>query len=74
MKRKTMAEKRGRVCDVCGQQGPSDGPIPWEWDCHRVFIGSGDEWARTKTVMSCSAKCRAKRGWVERKGVAHGRS
>lgn len=63
-----------RACAVCGTQGPAEGPLPWAWDQHMVVAKvdvDHDRKTITETmemVSSCSAKCRAERGWVERKG------
>jgi hypothetical protein len=60
-----------RACSVCGTPGPAEGPLPHAWDCHLVVVGvKGSGGAVTEMQMSCSAKCRAARGWRERKGVA----
>lgn len=59
-----------RVCAVCGAKRPKDGALPYSWDAHLEVTGvkpSGG--AVTTMFLSCSARCRAARGWIERKGV-----
>jgi hypothetical protein len=64
------------VCTCCGKGTPSDKPLPVTWDVHEV--ANADRWERflrssTRTVLTCSAECRAKVGLPERKrGVTHG--
>lgn len=61
-----------RQCAVCGAQAPTEGPLPHVWDCHLVVTGvraSGG--AETAMQMSCSAKCRAVKGWRERREVGN---
>lgn len=63
-----------RACDVCGARGPGTGPLPWSWDQHIVIARVAIDHDRktltemSEMVSSCSPECRAKRGWVERKG------
>lgn len=68
---KPAAKPAERVCAVCGKRGPAEGPLGHEWDQHLVVVDvkvSGG--AITETQASCSKKCRDKRGWQNRKGVA----
>jgi hypothetical protein len=48
-----------RVCAACGARGPSEGPMPRSWDWHLVR-------GQPALVGTCSAPCRAAKGFRER--------
>ena len=59
-----------RTCHVCGKQGPAEGPLPYEFDLHltNLTIAANGKMA-SQMVLTCSPKCRAAGGFVERKAA-----